>query len=160
MHRYQLSLPAALAVLLLTACSEPFGPFAGGRLSAPVAEQPFLDWKRIATVDTVFIETRPEDPYSVQTWVIALDGVLYIPTSLITGDEAPASRTWAQNVEANPEVRLQIDDRIYPMRASRVTDADLQQRLLEAFQRKYASELVEIDSHARAAWLYGLRPAS
>ncbi len=157
-RRYRL-LPAVLTALLLTACSEPFGPFAGGRLSAPIADQPFVDWPGIASVDTVFVETRPDDPYSVQTWVVAVDNALYIPTSLILGDEAPTNRTWVQNIEANPDVRLQIGGAVYAMRASRVSDKDQHRQVLEAFQRKYASELPEIDSQASAAWLYRLQPS-
>ncbi len=159
MHRWYQSLPVILSVLVLSACSEPYGPFAGGRLTAPVAEQPFLQWERIASVDTVFVETRPDAPYSVQTWVVAVQDALYIPTSLILGDEAPANRSWVQNIEANPEIRLQIEGEVYPMRASRVIDANLRLRVLEAFQNKYASELPEIDSHASAAWIYRLQPS-
>ena len=150
---------AALTSILLAACAgDPIGPFAGGKLSAPQSDAPYSDWSQIQWVDTVFIETRPTDPYSVQTWVISMDDTLYLPTSLIAGDSADA-RTWVQNVLADPSVRVQINDAVYPMHAERIIDAEHHQRALSAFQTKYASELPEIDDHALNAWIFKLTPA-
>ena len=151
---------ACFLVLLLAGCGgNPIGPFAGGKLKATEATAPFSAFERIARVDTVFLETRPKDPYSVQTWIIAVDDQLYVPTSLIMGDSAE-QRTWVQNLEADPRLRVQIEDLVYPMTAERVTDAELHRRVLDAFQQKYESELPEIDDHASNSWLFRLKDAT
>ena len=148
---------ACLLVAGLGGCGgNPFGPFAGGRLSAPEAAEPFNNWPAIAATDTVYLETHPEDPYSVQMWCIAVGNSLYVPTSLILGDNDPRERTWVRNVMEDPSVRVQIGEAVYPMRASRVTSPELQQALLSAFQEKYAAELPEIDAHAENAWIFQL----
>ena len=154
----QMLLPLLSVVVLigLGGCGgNPIGPFAGGALSAPQAGQPYTAFEEIAGVDTVFLETRPQDPYSVQTWVISVQDQLYVPTSLIMGDEAE-QRTWVQNLLANPELRVQIGAQVYPMIAERVVDADQHRMVLEAFQQKYASELPEIDDHAANGWIFQL----
>ena len=145
--------------LLLTGCGgNPIGPFAGGKLTATEATAPFSTFESIARVDTVFLETRPKDPYSVQTWIISVDNQLYVPTSLIMGDSAE-QRTWVQNLEADPRLRVQIDDLVYPMTAERITNAELHRRVMDAFQQKYESELPEIDDHASNSWLFRLNNA-
>ncbi len=146
-----------IALMTIAGCSNPMGPFSGGRLSAPESATPFTNWSHIANVDTVFVETRPDDPYSVQTWCISVDEQLFIPTSLILGDSDATARTWVQNVESNGQVRVQIDDTVYPMQAMRITDKELHARVLSAFQAKYAGELPEVDEHASRAWIYGLK---
>ena len=152
-----IQLTVACLLLGLSACGgTPLGPFAGGHLSAPEAQAPFDNWPAIAATDTVYLETDPEDPYSVQMWCIALDDALYVPTSLILGDSDPRERTWVRNVQENPSVRVQIGEAVYPMRASRVTSPERQQALLSAFQEKYAAELPEIDAHAENAWIFQL----
>ena len=150
-----------LAILLtltlttsLSGCGgDPMGPFAGGELTAPESSNPFTDWRSLPSVDTVFLETQGEAPYSVQTWIIGIDDRLYIPTSLIMGDRA-GERRWVQHIQADPNVRLQINDLVYPMRAHRVEDEALHGKVLDAFQEKYASELPEIDEHAQNAWVF------
>ena len=143
----------SLIATLAASSGNPLGPFAGGRLGAAEADTPYADWEALATVDTVFIETRPADPYSVQTWVISVDDTMYVPTSLIMGDSAP-ERQWVKNILNDAAVRVQVNDLVYPMRAERVEASELQQRVLQAFQQKYASELPEIDEHAKNAWIF------
>ncbi len=148
----------AVLLLALSACGgDPFGPFAGGALSAPLADRPFDDWAGLDSVDTVFIETRLNDPYSVQTWCIGVDDALYVPTSLIMGDSA-AERQWVRNILADARVRVQIEGTLYAMQAVRLEDEALQARVLAAFQEKYAGELPELDEHARRAWIFQLVP--
>ena len=63
----------------------------------------------------VQLETRPEDPYSVNIAYTLLEGRLYINA----GD---TETEWVKNMEVNPLVRLRISEALYALRAERVTD--------------------------------------
>ncbi|MEX2206384.1 MAG: hypothetical protein WEF50_09185 [Myxococcota bacterium] len=93
---------------VLLGCGGP-GPFiAGGELSGEVVREPVEDWS-FADDRFIDLETRPEDPYSVELNYIVRDGKLYI-------DPAPG-RTWFEYLKANPRVRVRFDDKIYPVTA-------------------------------------------
>ena len=76
------------------------------------------------------LETRPDDPYSVNIWVIALGDHLYVHA----GDNR--SR-WVENMEADPNVRLRVDDSLYDLVAARVTSQEEFDRFGDAYERKY-----------------------
>ena len=71
----RVALPCALA---LAACGGPFLVFPGGALSGEVVEEPVRDW---SFVDDAFVdlETRPDDPYSVELNYIVRDGSGFAP---------------------------------------------------------------------------------
>jgi hypothetical protein len=88
----------------------PGGALDGERVSAP------SDWGFAGDSGTGQIETRPEDPYSVNLVFTVVEGRVYV--------NAGASETrWVKNIQADPRVRLRIEGRIYELRADRVTDA-------------------------------------
>jgi hypothetical protein len=100
---------AALAVALATsACGGPMLGIPGGELSGEVVTEPVDDW---SFVDDLFVEleTRPEDPYSVELNYIVIDGRLYI--------DPAEGRTWLEYIRADPDVRVRFDGRVYPMKA-------------------------------------------
>jgi hypothetical protein len=100
---------AALAVALATsACGGPMLGIPGGELSGEVVTEPVDDW---SFVDDLFVEleTRPEDPYSVELNYIVIDGRLYI--------DPAEGRTWLEHIRADPDVRVRFDGRVYPMKA-------------------------------------------
>jgi hypothetical protein len=80
----------------------------GGELSGEVVTEPVDDW---SFVDDLFVEleTRPEDPYSVELNYIVIDGRLYI--------DPAEGRTWLEHIRADPDVRVRFDGRVYPMKA-------------------------------------------
>lgn len=141
----------ALAIGLL-ACG-PIGPLPGGALRGEVVSGPVDDWSFTADVETVQLETRPSDPYSVNTWIYGEGDRLYVPTSLILGASEPTERQWVRNVIEDDRVRLRIDGRIYERRAVRVTDAA---ELAEARDHLLAKYDVEADEHSAAAWIFRL----
>jgi hypothetical protein len=127
--------PLLLVALLLGALGcEPMGPIPGGRLSGEVASGPDPDWSFTGAIETVKLETRPSDPYSVTTWVVDHDGSLYVPT------RNPDSRRWVRYVTADPAVRIRVGDRIYERRAVRVTDAAELDAVADALIAKYQIE--------------------
>jgi hypothetical protein len=111
---------ALLGSILVCGCScGPFLLMSGGKLDGtekPVPASFALPGNR----ETIQLETRPEDPYSVNVSGAVVDGKLYVSA----GDTLSA---WAKNIEANPLVRARIDGDLYDLKARRVTDrAELQ----------------------------------
>ena len=86
----------------------------GGELAGTLSEVPD-SWQLDEMSGLAQLETRPEDPYSINLTYVQLDGRFYI----YAGD----TRTnWVQHIEQNPHVRIRVGDTIYPARASRVLD--------------------------------------
>jgi hypothetical protein len=80
----------------------------GGELAGAVRAEPVTDW---SFVDDSFVdlETRPDDPYSVELNYIVRDGKLYI--------DPMEGRKWFEYLRANPNVRVRFGDTIYPVAA-------------------------------------------
>src|SRR5262249_10261029 len=99
----------------------PLGPIPGGKLSGPVSTGPPAD---IANLDKVVeLEIRPERPWSLHVWNVAVDGGLYVPSA--RGEK----RRWTAVAVREPLVRLRDHGQIYEMRIDRVTDPELHHRL-------------------------------
>jgi hypothetical protein len=113
----------------ITGCDGPFVLLPGGALEGPTAPAP-ESWAFTDAVDTIQLETRPADPYSVNIWVIAMGDHLYVHA----GDNRS---TWVENMEADPNVRLQVEDSIYELVASRVADQQEFDRFSDAYEKKY-----------------------
>ncbi|MDG1960549.1 MAG: nitroreductase/quinone reductase family protein [Candidatus Binatia bacterium] len=94
----------------------PLGPFPGGRLQGVPAVRA-ADWAGIGESEICEIETNPKEPYSVTVSCTLVDGQMYVNAG---GRESP----WAANVIADPNVRLRLDGKIYPVRAVRVEDKE------------------------------------
>lgn len=124
---------ALVAALLMTGpsvgCSRPFVLLPGGALEGATAAAP-ADWSFTDAVTTVQLETRPADPYSVNIWVIAIGPNLYV--------HAGANRSaWVEHIEADPKVRVRVNDSIYELAAARVAGQDEFDRFSDAYERKY-----------------------
>jgi len=121
---------ASLVLLLLVLGCGPFVLIPGGELSGGVTEVP-NDWSFTKEISTVQLESRPSDPYSVNIWATGVGKDLYL--------HAGANRAnWVEYIEADPRVRLQIEDKIYELRATRVEDPAEFKRFADAYEEKYA----------------------
>jgi len=122
-------LSAALLLTLGAGCSGPFVLAPGGALEGTTTAAP-ADWAFTDAVSTVQLETNPADPYSVNIWVIALGPHLYV--------HAGANRSaWVEHMEADPKVRLRVDESIYELAAARVTEQAEFDRFADAYEKKY-----------------------
>ncbi len=158
MIRLSVNLMMLIVLLqLTTGCNGPLGPIPGGKLSGTVSNEAVADWSFAADVDVIQLETRPEEPHSVNTWIGVHDGRLYVPTSLIRGDAEPNNRDWVKHVMADPRVRLRINDKVYPVTASRVMDQAQVDAVRNLLLLKYAEEPTE---HSSAAWLFVMESRS
>lgn len=124
-----------LAVVLCLGCG-PIGPFSGGRLSGEDAGW-LADWSGVSEITQIQLETSPDDPHSVNVWVVVVDQEAYLATSLLIGTEVPEEREWVRNVTTDPRVRLRIEGRLYSAQLETVTDESLKARVFEAFLAKY-----------------------
>ena len=107
-------LVSSLLAVIALACNGPLGLLPGGKLAGESRSTP-SDWSGVAKSGTVQLETRPEDPYSVNISYRVLDGVLYINA----GD---TETEWVKNIAVNPDVVLRLDGSLYSLRAQRVSD--------------------------------------
>lgn len=114
---------------LLAGCDEPFIVMAGGALTGETDDPP-LDWTPLNEVEVVQLETRPEDPYSVNVWMIARGKNIYVATG--TGETR-----WTRNIAENPDVRLRVDGKIYALEATRVTDETEKIDIGNEYVKKY-----------------------
>ncbi len=89
---------------------------AGGELSGTVADVP-VPWEFAEESGLAQLETRPQDPYSINLAYVQMDGRLYI----YAGD---TRTSWVQHIEQNPLVRIRVNNIIYPARAVRVNNDD------------------------------------
>lgn len=142
--------PVLFLGLMLTAsvagCGGPLALLPGGALEGPTVATP-ESWSFTDAVKTVQLETLPADPYSVNIWVIAIDDHLYV--------HAGAHRsTWVENIEADPNVRLRVNDSIYELAASRVDDQGEFDRFSDAYEQKYG--LRPRNGSAAEAYLFRL----
>ena len=151
-------LRSAWLLLALTACGcGPLGPIPGGGLRGEVVTESVDSWSFTFDHDTVQLETRPADPYSVNVWIIGHEGNLYVPTSLIAGTDEPSDRQWVQNVLADPDVRVRIDGRLYERRAGRVEDPAELEAVRAKLLAKYEVEKSD-DGREVRAWIFRLEP--
>lgn len=105
---------ALISLLLLAACGGgPFLIFPGGELSGEVVEEPVKDWSFVTDL-FIELETRPDDPYSVQLNYVLREGKLYI--------DPAEGRNWLEYIREDPRVRVRVrfDDKIYPCVAALV----------------------------------------
>ena len=125
-----LRIPLLLLALAAFAACGPIVTIPGGELAGQVVAAPD-DWKFTDAIDTVQLETRPEDPYSVNIWVAAVGDELYFATG---------ETTWASHLAEDPRVRLRVEGRIYELRATRSESAADRDAVLAAMKRKYDFE--------------------
>ena len=97
-----------LVGVCVAACGGPLLVFPGGRLSGEEVAEPVEDWSFV-TDSFVDLETRPDDPYSVELNYIVRDGALYV--------DPAEGRNWLEHIREDPRVRVRFDGRIYPCTA-------------------------------------------
>ena len=104
----------------------------GGRLAGDEKPVP-ADWSFSDAVETVQLETRPADPYSVNIWGVGVGPDFYVASGR-------ADNAWARYVLEDPRVRLRIEGSVYVLRAERDDSAEGRERFLAAALAKYDFE--------------------
>ena len=119
--------------LALLGCIEPSDRRPGTRLSGELAELP-SDWSFTDAEPEIAVEVHGflGLPHSVTIWCATLDGALFI------GARAPETKRWPAWADADPDVRLKIDGKLYEVRLAPLGDPETISRLQAAFAKKYA----------------------
>ncbi len=123
-----------LCVLLLALGCDPISMLPGGALPGTVKPTP-VDWSFTDSVEIVQLETRPEDPYSVNVWGVAAEGAFYVASG--RGE----SNAWAKHLSEDSRVRLRVNEDLYELRAVRTDDPSEREAFLEAAHQKYDFEV-------------------
>jgi hypothetical protein len=137
---------ALITLLLVSGCEEPFIVFAGGELSGPVAAAPD-DWSELSAIDTVQLETQPEDPYSINIWIAGVAEDLYVAT----GEDGT---NWTEHIHANAKVRVRANANVYELEAYLVHDDAERSRVSQAYVGKY--DLDEADNWVMKGMIFRL----
>ncbi len=118
---------AALALALITGC----GPVPGGSLGGTTATPP-ADWSSVLEGDRAFceIESRPEDPHSIQLECFLFEGGLFAQSHRWALSSWWPVTSWAVIWMEQPDVRVRIGGRLFELRAAHVTDPALRERVL------------------------------
>ena len=129
-------------------CDGPFIMIPGGALAGTVEPVPG-DWSFSDATDNVQLETRPNDPYSVNIWGVGVGDRFFIASG--RGIEA----SWSQHIAEDPRVRLRIETAIYEMRAVPTQDPADREAFLAAAKKKY-DDFEPNEEEASKAILYRL----
>jgi len=122
---------ALLAALLLACRGGPLGPLPGGRLEGADSACS-ADFSFASEVESVELEVRPQDPYSVTAKAVVVQRGLYLPANFAN----PLTR-WPFHAATHSEVRVRVAGKVYACHATRITDEELQSRLRGEAERKY-----------------------
>ena len=134
--------------LILVGC-EPMGPMPGGKLAGKVQPVP-ENWEIVRDIEIIQLETRPEDPYSLNLWGVAVDSNFYIASG--KGHDS----SWVEHLSRNPNVRLRIAENIYELKAIRVKNKAELEGISKRYTEKY--EFDQEDDRPEEAWIYRLDP--
>lgn len=110
-------------LLFLLAAAAACGPIPGGALSGRPAQVP-TDWTSALKDDHGLceIESRPEDPHSIQLDCFAYEGSLYVQSHRWAQASWWPVQSWAVVWMEHPEVRVRIGDALYDVTAKRIND--------------------------------------
>jgi hypothetical protein len=123
----------------------PLGPIPGPELTGSVVDEPADDWSFVDAVKVIQVETRPEAPYSVSTWLTRVDDGVYV---FAADGESP----WVQHIDDDPRVRIRIEGRIHECRAVRVSDSETKRAFLTAMKSKYEHDVGFDPDFVQHAW--------
>ena len=117
----------AACLLVAAGCSEPFVTIPGGKLHGEMLEPPDA-WAEVP--ETIQLETRPTDPYSINIWSVGIGPDLYVAT----GSEGTA---WTEFIARDPNVRVRLGGGLYQLQAAEVDEADARTQVVRAYADKY-----------------------
>ena len=146
MSRFIQTSVALWMAILFVGCAE-YLPFAAGALKDTVTPTP-ASWDEVAAASIIQLESNPSDPYSVNLWVVEIQGDLFV----FAGDNLSQ---WVENIQTDRNVRVAAHGKIYELSATRVTDPTLFELFAEAWKDKYGNR--PRNENVDETYLYRLR---
>lgn len=113
---------------------EPLVIFPGRQLDGDVTEAPEV-WAFTDRIDTIQLETTPEEPYSVNLWGVGIAGSFYV-----SGNERSK---WVKNLARDSRVRLRVHSTVYQLHATRVDDSAERDSVVKKYVEKYSVDPVD-----------------
>ena len=138
----------ALMIAMVCIACQPSDVRPGLWLRGENVAEPVDDWRFASDVEEIFIETKPwyGIPHSTTIWSVEIDGKLYV------GSYGEEKKTWENNIARNPEAKLRIGEKIYPVRVTAITDSTLTNTVDAAYTRKY--DMAEVFGDDLPPWWY------
>ena len=133
-----------LASIAILACG-PVGPLPGGPLSGEPNSSPTGDWSFSSSHNTIQLQVRRSDPYSVNLWCVATGGSLYVAAG---GGE---SSVWARALLEDGAARVRIGPALFELRAVRVTSVAEINAYLDALSKKYDASDAHLEDFQAAS---------
>ena len=132
---------------LLIAC-EPKDVQPGLWLSGEEVTEQVNDWRFTNEIDEVFIETKPWYglPHSTTIWCVEFQGALFI------GSYGKEKKNWENNLTEQPTARLKINNSLYSVMITELSDETLFAAVDQAYSKKY--DLVEVFGEEVPQWWY------
>ncbi|RIL06452.1 MAG: hypothetical protein DCC71_06490 [Proteobacteria bacterium] len=98
---------------------------------AASASSPPPDWNALADVGTIRISAPEADgtPRERTIWLVVVDGSAYI--------RAGGTSSWDDAIDTDPDVTVHVNDVAYDLRATRIPEGELTERVHRAFREKY-----------------------
>jgi len=143
----------ALLLLAVPGCLDPQDRRPGLRLSGPVAEELPDDWSFTDEHGEIHLEVSTPYllPHSVTIVCTQVAGRLYV------GARDPEEKRWPGYVADDPEVRLEIGERIYEVRLEPVEDPTVLEAVYRSYARKYGWQVQPPEE--RPPWrIFRVRP--
>ena len=137
----------AFASMFLTAC-EPRDVYPGLWLSGEEVTENIDDWRFADQVEEIFIETQAWYglPHSKTIWCVELRGTLFI------GSYGAEKKNWENNLLRQPKARLKINNGLYDVVVTEVSDKVLTAALDQAYNGKY--DMADVFGKEIPTWWY------
>lgn len=128
----------------------PVGPITGGAFRSGEPAPPPADWSFAAEANTLELELPSELGRSITTWLVVVDGQLFIPCGVASG------KRWPHAVLRDPNVRVRLGGKVYELRATRVDDPATLARVVPVLVAKYPAG--DGSGFGTRDWLFALAP--
>ncbi len=136
----------------------PLGIVAGGPLVAGelvTGAEP--DWSFAHDVDTVELQLL-EPPRSRTTWILEVDGKIYIPCGYMDTTEGRLWKRWPIEAEHDGRAVVRIDGKRYARQLVRVETGPLLKPITDELNRKYHAPATPATVESGSLWLFELAP--
>jgi hypothetical protein len=137
----------------------PLGIIAGGPLVAgELVTGPDPDWTFARDVPTIQLQLL-EPPRSRTTWILELNGKIYVPCGYMTSTVGRLWKHWPIEAERDGRAILRIDGKRYSRQLVRIEHGPLLEPLTQELSRKYGAPATPATVESGSLWLFELAPA-
>lgn len=156
-----LALLAVIAIVWVAARFHdgPLGIIAGGPLVSGelVQTPPEPDWTFVHDRPTVEFQLL-SPPRSRTTWILEVDGRIYIPCGYMTSAVGRLWKHWPIEAERDGRAILRIDGKRYQRQLVRIQQGEIVGKLTAELARKYGAPATSETVASGSLWLFEMAP--